>query len=99
MPLDRARSTYIRQSGQYNYVADSDFQGEYLVEFLRKDTPPLRGDRQTPPRKYGALSEPTPLHPRSAAPEIRPLGAMIQIALPTIPRHTWVIVPSFLNTP
>jgi hypothetical protein len=30
---------YLRQSGQYNYVGDSDFEGEYLVAFLRKDTP------------------------------------------------------------
>ena len=31
--------TYISQSGEYNYVGESDFRGEYLVEFLRKDTP------------------------------------------------------------
>jgi arabinofuranosyltransferase len=30
---------YIHQSGEYDYIGESDFQGEYLVEFLRRDTP------------------------------------------------------------
>jgi arabinofuranosyltransferase len=38
-PVWVAPLTYIRQSGEYDYVGDSDFRGEYLVEFLRKDTP------------------------------------------------------------